>query len=149
MSDWRFDYHEVLVDEHGRWWHVVDRLESVDGDGRMYRLYDGTHTADDYIRARYVEGDATEEPEFAAAGFTTDTKPAHEHGFRVNGVLCEPAHVERWLGTDCRSDHDCPHCGEPTTQAADIVAYLENQEVQSVEIRCGACGETNEVENHD
>jgi hypothetical protein len=143
MSDWPFGYHEVLQDPDGYWWHVVERYKCIDTGRQMYRLYDGTHTGDRYESAESVKRN------YESLGWETDTKPAHEHGYRVNGVLCEPMDVERWLGNSCVSDHDCPACGESTEQAADIVVSHQHREVAKAEIRCGACGETNEVQRDD
>lgn len=148
MTDWKFDHHEVIEDDEGYWWHVVDRYKSVDSDARYYRLYDATHTADKRLTAEYVEGRDVEDCPYESCGWSTTTKPAHEHGYRVNGVLCEPAGVDRNLGKSCVSDWSCPNCGEETTEDADVVIDLENREVNTVKILCGGCGFTREVD-HD
>lgn len=134
MTDWKFDYHDVLIGPEGYWWHVAERYESRDTGDRLYYLWDGTHTADDYARADYVES------EYSYAGWSTDTKPAFEYGFRVNGILTEPANVDRWRGQECQSEYGCGDCGEDTMGDADIITNYANQEVLGAWIDCQACG---------
>ena len=139
---WAYDVYDVLVDPEGRWWHVSERYVDTDTGDRLYYLWDGNHTGDRYCSAEWVE----ERDEFEAAGWSTNTKPAHERGYRVNGMLCEPVAVDRWRGNPCVSDHNCENCGETTEGEADILVNLDGQERTAVWIECAACGETTEIE---
>ena len=137
MSDWKHERNDVLIDENGRWWHVFHRYECRDTGDRMYHLWDATHTGDDIVNAEYLEDSRSE---FTAAGWRTDTKPAHENGYRVNGVLTEPTGRERWLGNAVVFDHDCPNCGESTKDDADVIVNLVKRQRQDIWIDCRACG---------
>jgi hypothetical protein len=140
-SDWQFDHYGVLVDDGERWWHVTGRFERADSGARYYRLQDGTHTNERWVHADDAEG-AIGDGQFESLGWSTRTKPASQRGFRVNGVLCEPARVLGWLGQSCASDHECESCGESTKEGADIILDLWDREVDSAWLRCQACGET-------
>jgi len=141
MTDWKFDYHEVLKDDDGYWWHVLNRLESVDTDTRQYELADGTHTEYKTLNADDVEGWQDHDGMFDSTGWSTDTKPAAENGFRVNGALCEPESIEFWRGNDCLHEVECPRCGADGNGQIDIIHDIENREVQSSHYICGACSE--------
>lgn len=146
MSTWLFDHHEVLADPDGHWWHIANRYKCADTDDRLYHLWDGTHTADRYEPAANLErGHFRDDPPYQPLEWSAAIKPAAVNGFRVNGVLTEPAEVGRWRGRSCVSDHECPTCGEGTEDAADVVVNFGDGDVLAVEIWCGACGEINEV----
>lgn len=146
MSNWKYDHHEVLRDTDGYWWHIANRYECRDTGERLYYLWDGTHTGDRYESADHLEGEMyRDEPPYESLGWTASVKPAAVNGYRVNGMLSEPENLPRWLGNSCVSDHDCPSCGEGTEQSADYVVSFADLNVEYVEIRCGACGETNEL----
>lgn len=144
MSDWKFDHNEVLVDDEGYWWHVRHRFVCEDTGTRLYYLEDGTHTGDQHVSAQYAEDDRRER--FRSIGWRTDTKPAFEHGLRVNGMLTEPRNVPIWFGNACRSSYRCPSCGEHTTGDADVIVSYESREVGHVTVRCRACDTTAEVD---
>jgi hypothetical protein len=87
-----------------------------------------------------VEGLSSEEPLMESLGWTTNTKPAAEHGFRVNGVLCGPGNVANWKGTECLHDYTCPECGAAGKAEIDIIHSIENRDVQSTRCECRECG---------
>ena len=139
MSDWLFDRDAVLLDKEGYWWHVRDRYVDVDTGDRQYGLEDATWTAYERDDAEYIE------EQYESDGWKTDTKPAHERGYRVNGSLCGPSSIDFWRGGACVSDHDCAHCGETTQGAADIIISLEDRERAAAWIECGACDDVTEL----
>lgn len=136
MSDWQFNKNEVLLNEDEDWWHVVDRLESVDGPSRYYVLEDATHTERQQLHKDDVEGDLGM---FESAGWDTNTKPASEHGFRVNGVLCGPSNVEFWKGNECVHEEECLSCGAAGYGEIDVIHDIENQEVVKTRYECREC----------
>jgi len=137
MTEWKYDNGDVLIDENGYWWHVQERYKCVDTGRRMYHLWDGTHTADDMLAAEWLE----RKKDTTFAGWNTDTKPAYENGFRVNGILSEPANVDRWKGNECVSDFDCENCGETTRGNADHIVNHAKKEVAGAWIECNECGQ--------
>ena len=141
MTDWMFDYNEVLEDDDGYWWHVVDRLKSIDGSKKQYELADATHTEYKTLHKLDVEGLESEDPMFESLGWSTDTKPAAEHGFRVNGVLCGPGSIEHWRDSKCLHDAKCEQCSADGKGEIDIVHDIENREVQATQYICRECGE--------
>jgi hypothetical protein len=140
MTEWKFDQHEVLEDNEGRWWHIVDRWVNVDGNKRKYELADATHTEYKTLHAGDVEGFPSEAPMFDTTGWETTTKPAAENGFRVNGVLCGPQAIEFWRDNDCIHEETCSDCGADGKGEIDIIHDIENQEVQSSHYLCRECG---------
>ena len=141
MTEWKFDHHEVLVDTDELWWHVVDRLESVDGNKQQYELADATHTEYKTLSAEFVEGNDHSEPFYESLGWTTTTKPAAENGYRVNGVLCGPRKVERWLGSECLHETSCPACDADGKGDIDVIHDIEAGEVRQTEYICLVCSE--------
>lgn len=141
MTDWLFDYHEVVEDDEGNWWHVVDRLESIDGTKKQYELADATHTVEKRLHKLDVEGLDSEDPLFESLGWSTTTKPAAEHGFRVNGVLCGPGSIDHWRDSKCLHEVECEQCGADGKAEIDIIHDIESQEVQSTQYICRECGE--------
>jgi len=137
-SDWQFNKNEVLENDNGDWWHVVNRLESVDGPSRYYVLEDATHTERQQLHKDDVEGELGM---FESCGWDTNTKPATENGFRVNGVLCGPNSIDYWRGNACTHDAACQHCGSDGRDEIDIIHDIKNREVQSSHYICRECGE--------
>jgi len=141
MTEWLFDYNEVLEDSDGYWWHVVDRLESIDGTKKQYELADATHTEYKTLHKLDVEGLESEDPMFESCGWSTDTKPAAENGFRVNGVLCGPGSIDYWRDGKCVHSAACPECSADGKAEIDIIHDIENREVQATQYICRECGE--------
>jgi len=137
---WQFDHHEVLEDPDGYWWHVVDRLESIDASKKQYELADATHTEYKTLHKLDVEGLESEAPMFDSLGWGTDTKPAAENGYRVNGVLCGPGAYEYWLGNECLHEIECDVCGADGKGEIDIIHDIEGQEVRRSQYNCRECG---------
>jgi len=140
MSNWQFDTNEVLVDDDGGWWHVLHRWQCVDCADRRYELADATHTAYEEFHADDVEGWDGYEGLYTSAGWETSHKPASINGFRVNGVLCGPIHVDHYRGTECKHDRECPNCGADGYGEIDIIVDYEAAEVACVHLSCLECG---------
>lgn len=147
MTNWKFDYNEVLLDDENRWWHVLERFESVDSDERRYRLADATHTEYKMLSADDVEGWEGYDGMFESAGWSTDTKPAAANGFRVNGTLCGPAEIQFWKDGRCIHEHTCPHCGEESKRGIDIIHSFEDCELNKTMLECRECGACWEEDN--
>jgi len=145
MTDWLFDYNEVLEDDDGYWWHVVDRLKSIDGNKKQYELADATHTEYKTLHKDDVEGELGM---FDSLGWSVVGKPAAENGFRVNGVLCGPGSIEYWRDRDCLHEAECEQCGANGKAEIDIIHDIECRELQSSQYICRECGEQWSVD-HD
>lgn len=139
MTEWLFEYNEVLADREGYWWHVVDRVTSIDNDRQQYELADATHTEYKTLHKTDVEGLPSEEPLFTSLGWTTNTKPATERGYRVNGVLCGRQQIDYWRGTECSHEYACPACGEDGAAAIDIINSYRNREPVWTVCECRIC----------
>ena len=140
-QNWLFDCHEVVENAAGEWWHIIARWQSVDCDNRKYELADATHTEYKTLHAGDVEGLPSEDPMFESCGWDTNTKPAAERGFRVNGVLCGPSKIDYWRGNACSHDATCPHCESDGREDIDIIHDIKSREVQSSHYICRECGE--------
>lgn len=140
MTNWKFDHNEVLLDDENRWWHVLERFESVDSDTRRYSLADATHTEYKILIADDVEGWEGYDGMFESAGWTTDTKPAAVNGFRVNGALCGPESIDFWKDNECVHDRICVHCGEESKRGIDIIHSFEDGELHNTMLECRSCG---------
>ena len=130
----RFDKYDVLEDPDGYWFHVTRRAVDVDTGDRYYYIQDATHTGAEWYHDEWAE------EKFDPLGWSTTTKPAHENGFRVNGILCEQKRIEDWKGKACISDYECGECGEDTEGDADVIVWFKNRDVMSVTTDCQACG---------
>ena len=134
--DWFYDTGAVVEHpETGAWWHIIGRLRDVDTGSRFYRLADATHT--EYMErthADYVEG------EFESLGWSTDTKPAAENGFRVNGVLCGPQDIDHYKGKKCVHERQCSECGMAREGYIDIIHSFEDGELHKTMLECRSCG---------
>jgi len=138
MTEWQFSENEVLENEEGEWWHVIYRLESIDGPASFYVLEDATHTERSQYHREDVEGELGM---FESCGWETNTKPAAEHGYRVNGVLCGKGRIDYWRGNKCLHEAECGSCGADGKGEIDIIHDIENREVQSTQYICRECGE--------
>jgi hypothetical protein len=137
MTEWLFDYNEVLEDSDGYWWHVVDRLESIDGNKKQYELADATHTEYKTLHKDDVEGELGM---FESCEWHTRTKPATENGFRVNGILCGPKQIDFWKDGDCIHEYECPDCGADGKREIDVIHSFNNQELEKTQLECRTCG---------
>lgn len=142
MTDWFFEQYEVLAGPAGYWWHVLDRLESIDGSRKEYILEDATHTEQKQLHKDDVEGLSSEDPLFESLGWKTKQKPAVKRGYRVNGRLCEPSLVDRYKGTECLHTESCPECGADGNDELDII---HDHAESRVYIECRECGELAEA----
>lgn len=136
MSDWQFDQHEVLADDDGYWWHVLDRLESIDGSKQQYELSDATHTEYKTLHKDDVEGELGM---FTSCHWSTTTKPAAEHGYRVNGVLAGTNQIDYWRATACVHEYTCPKCSSDGNAELDILHSIRNQEHAWTVVECRVC----------
>jgi len=136
MSDWQFDQHEVLADDEGYWWHVLDRLESIDGSKQQYELADATHTEYKTLHRDDVEGELGM---FTSLKWSTTTKPAADRGYRVNGVLCGRQQIDYWRGTECVHEYSCPDCGREGKTDIDIIHGYGDGEYQWTACECRVC----------
>jgi len=136
LTEWQFSENEVLENEAGEWWHVIYRLESVDGPASFYVLEDATHTERKQLHREDVEGELGM---FESCGWETNGKPASKHGFRVNGVLCGPSQVQHYKGTECLHEYECPSCGEDGKGEIDIIHDIEDREIAKTTLICEAC----------
>jgi hypothetical protein len=137
LTEWQFSENEVLENEDGEWWHVIHRLESVDGPASFYVLEDATHTEQKQLHREDVEG---ERGMFESCGWETNTKPAAEQGYIVNGVLCGKANVDYWRGNKCLHDKECGECGADGKGEIDIIRDIEGGQAQSIQCICRECG---------
>jgi len=140
MTDWKFNHNEVLLDDEGHWWHVLDRFQSVDSDKRRYELADATHTEYKMFNAADVEGWDDHDGTFESAGWETNSKPAAINGFRVNGTLCGPQTIDYWRGHKCLHEYECPECGTMREGSIDIIHSFEDAELNKTMLECRECG---------
>jgi hypothetical protein len=146
-SGWQFDAGEVLLaKDSGRWWHVSHRWQDVDNDQRQYELADATHTEYKILIADDVEGFGSIEGMFESAGWTTNTKPAAERGYRVNGVLCGPRKIQKWKGQECVHEYQCPTCGADGYGELDVI---HDHAEDRVCCECRMCNEMWEVDSDE
>jgi len=133
MSDWFYLTGAVLIHpETDEWWHVIGRMRDVDTGTRFYRLADATHTEyKERLHADWVE-------DWDSAGWRTNTKPAAERGYRVNGRLVGPKDIHRARGNACIHNQRCPNCGGDGNAEIDVIVdHAENR----VYCECLSCNE--------
>ena len=124
--DWAFEVGDVIVRDENEWWHVTKRLRDEESQERMYKLWDATHTKQEYYYAEEAEH------VFESAGWSLPigTKPASERGYRVNGFLCGPSDVEKRCSWPHgrRNRYRCPECGNASS--VNVIQVLETGETQ-------------------
>jgi hypothetical protein len=146
-TEWQFDDGEVLrAKDSGRWWHVIHRWQDIDSDHRQYELADATHTEYKTLLADDVEGIGLIEGLFESAGWGTNTKPAAERGYRVNGRLVGPKAIHRARGNACIHNQRCPNCGADGNAEIDVIVdHAEDR----VYCECLRCNEMWEGDRHE
>jgi len=135
--DWFYDTGAVIIHpETGEWWHVLSRYRDVDTNTQFYRIGDATHTEyKDRIHADWLE-------EWDSAGWKTNTKPAAERGYRVNGVLCGPERVDYHKDKECVHGYQCPECESDGWGELDII---HDHAEERIVCECRVCNNKWEV----
>jgi hypothetical protein len=138
-ANWPYECGEVLRDDDDRWWHVLSRYRDVDTGKRFYRLADATHTEyKDRAHADWIEGD------FESDEWNTNTKPAAERGYRVNGRLVGPSQIQHAKGNECLHEQQCPNCGSDGKGEIDIINDHAEERAYG---ECRVCNEMWEIDD--